>query len=285
MLTKERWVSFFSEKSPEAKGIEVRDNLGIETVAGLVDIRVNTELLEKDILASVERESPQFREKAIGIIDRLRVYLGKRPLSDVVVEELTNRGGVTKEKEKLLKTLFLIKNFISFDSTISAFYANEKCPFFYFNTPKVAEKTVKLFRKRGLPEQLKESWLHERGHFVDFLDPVRRTQLYQDQGEIWKVFAVTDSLLGLSWGALMAAAIYKEDEAKISRRTFLKAALGGAGTTVITSAVFSPLALSISKEFTYWRGHEGEKAARREVEEGILIAPFEEIFHIEFKQV
>ena len=121
MLTKERQISFFSERSPESKGIEVRDNLGIETIAGIVNIRVNTSLLEKDILASVKRESPQLREKAIGIIDRLRVYLGKRPLSDVVVEELTNRGDVAREEEKLLKTLFLIKNFISLDPQPSAF--------------------------------------------------------------------------------------------------------------------------------------------------------------------
>ena len=283
MLTKERQISFFSERSPESKGIEVRDNLGIETVAGIVNIRVNTSLLEKDILASVKRESPQFREKAIGIIDRLRVYLGKRPLSDVVVEELTNRGGVTKEEEKLLKTLFLIKNFISLDSTIAIFYDDEKCPFFYFNTPKMAKKMVKLFGKRELLEQLKENWLHERQHFVDFLDPVKRAQLNKDEEEIWKVSAGIDGAFGLFWSGAMMVGIYKEDKPKITRRTFLKAGLAGMGTGAVMSVAFSPFALMVSHEFTYFRGHEGEKAARQEEKEGILIAPFEDIFQIEFK--
>lgn len=280
MSLKERQVLFFSEKSPKSGGIEVKDNLGIETKAGIVDIRVNTTLLAEDILASVEQESPQFKEEASELIGRLRIYLGKRPFPEVVVEELISRGGVAEEEKKLYETGFLIENLISLDSTIGGFYMDEKCPFFYFNMSKM----VKRFGKRDLSKEFEKDWLHERQHFIDFLDPVKRIQLGKDQGEIWKLFAVTDSFLGLSWGALMAAATYKEDEAKITRRTFLKAALGGAGTAVVMSAAFSPLALSISKEFTYWRSHEGEKAARQEAKEGILICPFEEIFQIEFKQ-
>lgn len=280
MLTKERQVSFFPEKSPENRGIEVRDNLGIETTAGLVDIRVNTYLLEEDILASVERESPQFRDKAIELIGRLRLYFGKRPLAEVVTEELTTRKGVPEEKGKILKVCFQILDLISLGSTTGGFYANEKMPFFYFNTPEI----VKEFGKRGFNKELGEHWFHERQHFIDFLDPVRRAKFIQDQKEEFSLFAGIDGAFGFLWFAAMAKAIYDEDKPKITRRTFLKAALGGMGTGALMTAAFSPVAMTISRQFTYLRGHEGEKAARHEAEEGILIAPFEEIFQIEFRQ-
>lgn len=279
MLTKERQVSFFSERSPEGGGIEVRDNLGIKTTAGLVDIRVNTDLLEKDILASIGRESPQSKEKAIELIGRLRVYLGKRPFPEVVIDELTSRGGVTEKERKVLEACFQIYRLIYLDSIAGVFYANEKCPFFYFNSPKI----VRRVGKKRFPERLEESWLHERQHFVDFLDPVRRAQLYQDQAEIWKLFLGIDGAVGLFWSGAMMVGIYKEDKPKVTRRTFLKAGLVGIGTGAVASIAFSPFALMVSNEFTYWRGHEGERVARQEKREGILVRPFEKIFQIEFR--
>lgn len=277
---KERQALNFSEREIQPKGIRVKDNLGIETKEGLVDVLVNTDLLEADILSAVERQSPQFLEKAVGFINRLNLYLGKRPLVDVVLEELATRDEMTEEKLGVWRRLLQAGEFVTLGATHSVFNANEKCPFFYFDTPKL----VKTFGKRNFLEKFKENWLHERQHFVDFLDLAKRKQLYEDQEEILILFGIVEGLGGITFTLGLGYSVFKEEteRRKISRRAFLKAGLGGIVMGGVMSLTFSPFAYMISNEFTYWRGHADEKAARQTAKEGILIRPFEEIFQMRF---
>lgn len=151
---RERQDFNFSGLEIQPRRLRVRDNLGIETKEGLVDILVDTKLLEGDILAAVERQSPQFREKAADIASCLNLYLGKRPFVDVVLEELATRGESDEETLRILQRVLQARELVSLGATYSIFYADEECPFFYFNTPKM----VRNFGKKNFPNKLKEGW-------------------------------------------------------------------------------------------------------------------------------
>lgn len=277
---KERQGFNFSELEIQPGRIGVRDNRGIETKEGLVDILVDTKLLEGDILAAVERQSPQFLEKAVNLIDNLHFYLGKRPLVEVLLEELASRDEASEETLRVFRRLLQARELVTLGATNGVFYANEKCPFFYFNTPKM----VRDSGKKNFPNKLKEGWLHERQHFVDFLDPVRYEQLMKDQEEKFIFFGIIEGLGGVTFTLGIGYAVFKEEAEgrKISRRAVLKAGLGGVVMGGVMSLTFSPVAYMISSEFTYSRSHASEKAARQTAKEGILIRPFEEIFQIKF---
>lgn len=277
---RERQDFNFSELEIQPKGIRVKDNLGIETKEGLVDILVGTKLLEGDILTAVERQSPQFLEKAVDLIDNLHFYLGKRPLVDVVLEELATREEADEERLRVLRRVLQAREVVSLGLTYSIFYADEECPFFYFNTPKI----IKEFGQGNSSNQFEKCWLHERQLLIEFLDPTKRDQLYKDQEERLVLFGIIEGLGGATFTLAIARNIFMEKakRRRVSRRTFLKVGLGGVIGGGIASLIFSPLAYMISNEFTYWRGHAAEEAGRQAQKQGVLIRPFEEIFQIRF---
>lgn len=143
---------------------------------------------------------------------------------------------------------------------------------------------IEMWGQKHLPGAIYTSWLHEREHFIDFIDPSKRSRLQEESTRVWKVAGGIESLFWLSASTALTDSFYQAAKSRMSRRAFLKAGLKGVGLGSVAALVFSPFAFGISKEFTYSENNESEARARRAEREGTLVTPFEEIFQIKFRQ-
>lgn len=127
----ERFGRFLPEMVPGRQEIEIKDNLGIKTPTGIIDIHISPNLLSEDLLVAVNRSGPQFLENAKEYLSQLKIYMGARPLSDIVVDYLNSESNLSAEGKVLTKTLAEVLLFISSPSgRLGTFFPDEKLPSF-----------------------------------------------------------------------------------------------------------------------------------------------------------
>ncbi|MBI2009925.1 MAG: hypothetical protein HYS86_01975 [Candidatus Chisholmbacteria bacterium] len=231
-----------------------RDNIGIQTGAGRIDLSVDTNTLEADIAS---RLPAQLRSP-----HDVNVYFGARLLAEVLVE---NFGG-DREDVRLRQE---VEDFL-FGATVGLFTRGDGRSLLYFNTPKLYEQVAATPQAGGslgvFPRVMAEAWAHEATHLLQALDPDPDKDVLRQQGMKEEHFfiggaAISSLVLGGLAGVGLGrnAKSHRRDEGvrSPSRRRFLRLMAG-----TFAGLASAPLAGGAAGSAHYQWFNEAEKEAR-----------------------
>jgi hypothetical protein len=255
---------------------QVRDNLGIKTSEGLLDVAIDNAAVFGMLMKGIR---PENRDFALEMIERMEIFLGKRPLLEILQEKLVEATERREFSSRLAEEAFSLersawtaasviqdKLLSLFDyHRIGVFYYDKNCPFIWMDMLElVKDKSWGYFRS---------SWRNEVGHFY---------QLGNDQGENLArestlthlgVFGRVEVLVAAG-GVLVCREVEQIVDAKsqaektrerkrVTRRGFLKGAVG-LGAAIAAAPIASQLMMKLA-----YQGSKIEKDA--DERSGILI--------------
>lgn len=257
----------------EGHSPRIRDNLGIETLEGLLDVQVDNAAVFEMLMKGIR---PENRNSALEMVERTEIFLGKRPLKEILQEKLVEAIKGREFSTRLAEEAFSLERSAWTASSViqekmfslfgahqyALFYYDKICPFIWLDMPElVRDKSWGYF---------KWAWRHEVGHFY---------QLGNDRGENLAqestlthlgVFGGVE-ILAAAGGFLVCRKVEQVVDAKgqtekanerkrITRRGFLK----GAGALVAAVAT-TPIAAQLMQKIAY-EGSKIEKGADKGAE-------------------